>query len=277
MLRELLGPDFGRVVDVHTHIRGELPDPSPADLDHMVRLARHYGIGRLVMLGNLTGFLGTPDPPSELVSDVNTYTLGAMAAHPGTIIGFAYLNAANPAGFTADEIDRCVVAGGMKGIKLWIAVKATDARLDPIIARAVELDVPVVHHTWYKAVGAGGAGGEESTPADVAELARRFPKAKIIACHLGGGRERGVLDLARAPNLGYDTSGSQPESEIVEFAVARLGAERILFGSDWPIRDYGAQLGRILGARISPEQKSLILRGNAERLIGLESTEESSE
>jgi len=272
MIRELLGDDFGRVVDFHTHIYGDLPDPDPADLDRMARLAAHCGIGKLAMLGNATGLLKDQDPPPDLIADINTYTLGAMAARPDVLIGFAYLNPANPPGFTAEEIDRCIVRGGMRGIKLWISVNATDGRVEPIIERAVELDIPVVYHTWYKAV---GSRGEESTPAEVAELGRRFPRAKLVLCPLGGGRERGVLDIAGVPSLCYDTSGSQPESELVEFAVRRLGAERVIYGSDWPIRDFGAQLGRILGARMSPHERSLILRGNAERLIGLDGEGES--
>jgi len=267
MIRDLLGADLGRVVDFHTHIYGELSDPDPADLDRMARLAGHYGIGKLVMLGNATGLLKDHNPPPELIADINSYTLGAMAARPDVFIGFAYLNPANPPGFTTEEIDRCIVRGGMRGIKLWISVKATDERVEPIMERAVELDIPVVYHTWYTAI---DTRGEQSTPAEMAELGRRFPRAKLVLCHLGGGRERGVLDIAGVPSLCYDTSGSQPESDLVEFAVKRLGAERVIFGSDWPIRDFGAQVGRILGARITPHERSLILRGNAERLIGLD-------
>ena len=92
----------------------------------------------------------------------------------------------------------------------------------------------------------------------------------IILAHLGGGRQRGVLDVADVPNLLYDTSGSQPEAGLIEYAVRRLGAERVVFGSDWPCRDYGVQLGRILGADLTGEERYLILRGNAVRVLGLE-------
>ena len=278
MPREQLKALSGRVIDIHTHIfdpvrspTSSIPHPSKEQLAKMVRLARYYGIGRLVMLGNATGMLTGHDPPTRMVSDINTYTLRAMARYPDTFVGFCYLNPANPVSFTEEEVDRCIVAGGMRGIKLWVAVKATDERLDPIMARAQELRVPILHHTWYKAT---KMGPQESTPADLADLARRWPEVTIILAHLGGGRERGVLDIVDAANLLYDTSGSQSEAGLVEYAVRRLGPERIVYGSDWPIRDFGTQIGRVLAADLSDEDKELILCSNAARVLSLEGTPE---
>jgi len=256
----------GRVIDIHTHIFDPVPEPSQEQLAGMVRLARYYGIGRLVMLGNATAMLTGHDPPTETISDINTYTLKAMERYPEVFIGFCYLNPANPASFIEEEFDRCLVQGKMRGIKLWVAVKATDSRLDPIMARAGGLGVPVLHHTWYKAT---KMGPNESTPADLVDLAHRFPGVNVILAHLGGGRERGVLDIVDVPNLLYDTSGSQSEAGLVEYAVRRLGPDRVVYGSDWPIRDFGTQVGRILAADLGDEEKELIFYGNAARLLGL--------
>jgi predicted TIM-barrel fold metal-dependent hydrolase len=261
-----LGGLFGRIIDVHTHLPDDLEGPSPAALSQMVSLARHAGIGRLVLLGNLRGLTSDPTPSPELIADINSNTLRAMSEQPGLFIGFCYLNPAHPASFIREETERCVVAGGMRGIKLWIAVKATDPRLDPVMERAGELGVPVLQHAWYKAV---AEAANESTPAEVASLARRFPAVTVIMAHLGGGRERGVLDVADCPNVLMDTSGSQPEAGMVEYAVRRLGPERVIFGSDWPVRDFGTQVGRVLGARLGPEERELVFRGNAARLLVL--------
>ena len=78
-----------------------------------------------------------------------------------------------------------------------------------------------------------------------------------------------MLDIADLPNVLVDTSGSQPEAGMVEYAVRHLGAERVVYGSDWPIRDFGTQVARVLSAEISDEAKELILRGNAARVLGL--------
>ena len=257
---------FGRIIDVHTHVQDELSGPRAEALSRMVRLAEHAGIGRMVLLGNLGGLTSDPTPPPQLVADVNSNTLRAIAEQPDLFIGFCYLNPAHPASFLREETERCIVAGGMRGIKLWIAVKATDPQLDPVMERARELRVPVLHHAWYKAT---AEVANESTPAEVASLARRFPAVTVIMAHLGGGRERGVLDVADCANLLVDTSGSQPEAGLVEYAVRRLGPQRVIFGSDWPIRDFAAQVGRVLGARLTPEERELVFRGNAERLLAL--------
>jgi uncharacterized protein len=267
VIRQTLGPDAGKAIDAHTHIFDQFPQASPKALGRMVQLAHHYGIGSVYFLANATGMLsamGPEAPTLQLISDINSYTLAAMKLHPDFIRGFVYFNPAHPPSFIQEEASRCIVEGGMAGIKLETAVKTTDPRLDAIAGLAIDLGVPIVQHTWYKAIGNAVA---ESSPAEVVALARRFPECRIVLAHLGGGRERGVQDLVEHPNLYYDTSGSQPESGLVEYAVAQLGADRVLFGSDWPVRDFGVQLGRILGARLSAKERRLILHGNAQRLL----------
>ena len=154
----------------------------------------------------------------------------------------------------------------MSGIKLWVAVHATDPRLDPIMERAAQLGIPVLHHSWYKMT---EYAYNESNPAEIADLARRHPNVNIIMAHLAGVRWRGILDVEDCPNVYVDTSGGQPEGGLVEFAVQRLGAERVVFGSDWPLRDFAVQKARVTGARISEAEKELILGRNVQRLLGL--------
>ena len=267
MIREQLGDLAGRVIDAHVHIFDEYPEPTAEAMNEMARLARHYGIGHVMFLGSARGMIeGKHDPSPERIADINTYTLKLMRRFPDLTIGFAYLSALNPESFTSEEIDRCIVSGGMKGIKLWTAVNAREKALDPIAARAGQLGVPIVHHTWYKAI---WQKPNESTPGDLVGLARRFPNVTFILAHLGGGREKGVLDLVDVPNTYYDTSGSQPEADLIEYTVRRLGAQRVLFGSDWPVRDFGVQVGRILGADLTERERELILCGNALRILGM--------
>jgi predicted TIM-barrel fold metal-dependent hydrolase len=124
----------------------------------------------------------------------------------------------------------------------------------------------VLCHCWYKTVQHYEG---ESTPADIADLAGRFPDVTLIAAHLTPAGVRGVLDLEAHANICVDTSGAQPFAGVIEYAVSRLGARRILYGSDVPGRDFSAQLGRIYGARIGEAERDLVLSGNARRVLGL--------
>jgi len=257
---------FGRIVDMHTHVFDSLPQPDARVLERMQRLARDCGIAQTVLLANGTGILADMKANEALIRDINTYTLKAMAHRPERIIGFCYLNPAHSQRFLHEELERCITRGGMRGVKLEAAVNARDRRMDPLMEMVEALGVPIVHHSWYKAT---PHGRNESNPSDIADLGRRFPQVQLIMAHLGGARQRGILDIHDLANVAVDTSGSQPEEGLVEYAVRRLGAERVVYGSDWPIRDYAVQLGRILAAEISDRQKEMILCGNARRLIGL--------
>jgi predicted TIM-barrel fold metal-dependent hydrolase len=257
-------------VHIHTHSPGNRYDPD--EIAASIRLARQAGIDRVVQLHNLIGRSLDGDPYSPInpspadVRQSNDLAMRIVAEHPDFYSGFCYLNPAHDARFTLDEIARCVVEGNLSGIKLWIAVHATDSRLDPLMQRAAELEIPVLYHAWYKA---DGQTGNESTAAEIADLARRHPKVAIIMAHLGGVRWRGVLDIKPYSNVLVDTSGSQPVAGLVEYAVAQLGAERVVFGSDWPLRNYAVQKARVSGAHISKRDKACILGENAARLLRL--------
>jgi predicted TIM-barrel fold metal-dependent hydrolase len=76
-----------------------------------------------------------------------------------------------------------------------------------------------------------------------------------------------VLDVRDCPNVLVDTSGGQPVAGLVEYAVARLGADRVVFGSDWPIRDFAVQRARVEGAEVSEADRAKILGGTMARLL----------
>lgn len=249
------------VIDIHAH---PLPDrPNEQACDRMVDLARRAGVDQLVLLG-VVGRYG-PYPTVEQIQESNDVTLAWMNHRPDACHGFGYLNPQHDPAFSRAELDRCL-DGGMKGIKLWIAVKATDPRLDPIMELAADRDIPVLHHSWYKTV---QAYEHESDPAEIADLARRHPKVKLIMAHLTGCGQRGVADIARCPNVSIDTSGSQPAAGMIEYAVRELGSERVVFGSDVCGRDFAVAAARVQGAKLTPRQRRLVLGGNAQRLLGL--------
>ena len=246
------------IFDIHAHTRCNWPESD----DEIVWAGQEVGITRINLLGDVLalGFF----PTSEEIRVINDGSKRSIDLYPDIFTCFCYVNPDNPVDFSVAEIERRVQDEGFRGVKLEACVNARDKRMDPIMETAERLKVPVLHHAWYNTL---GPSGNESTAGDIANLASRFPRVPIIMAHLGGARVRGVQDLKPYSNLHIDTSGSQPMTGLVEYAVRELGPERVLYGSDVPGRDYSAQIGRVTGARVSDTVKEKILYGNAARLV----------
>lgn len=250
------------IIDAHTHPLDEALDRIEA-MERFVELMDECGVEQAVSLGPVTVF--GPDPSEDEIRRCNELTIELASRWPKRLIGYCYVNPAHRESFLLDQIEESTRAGGLRGVKLWVAVNARDARMEPVMQLAEELEIPVLIHAWYKTV---GRVHNESSPADVHVLASRHPRVRIIMAHLTACGYRGVLDVKDDANVYLDTSGSQPYRGVLEFAVSRLGPHRILFGSDAPIRDLHVQLARIYDSDIDPEHKRLILGENMRALLG---------
>jgi len=251
-------------IDIHIHPDFLADNQKPEIVDKCIQLAQGFGIDKLCFLGDVLGYGYYPDENS--IKKINDFTIATVKRYPDVLIGFCFLNPGNNKKFILEEIERCVVGEGFKGIKFEVSVNARSKKLDPIMERAEELNICVLQHTFYKMT---GQEPNESSPLDIANLAFRFPRVKIIMAHLDGCGIRGVLDIQSFPNVYVDTSGSQPNNGMVEYAVEKIGAERVLYGSDAVGRDFSAQLGRIYGAKIKEKERELILGLNAQRILRL--------
>ncbi len=249
------------ITDIHVHPTPAVPRETACDA--LVAAAEHAGIGRLVLLG-LVGEMGEQPSPAG-VREANDCTIAWTRRRPDVCLGFCYLSPEHDPGFCRDELDRCLAAG-LCGLKLWVAVRADDRRLEPLMALAAEHRLPVLHHAWYKTV---QACAHESSPREIAELARRHPTVDVIMAHLTGCGQRGVADVRDLPNVYLDTSGSQPVAGLVEYAAREVGAERLLFGSDAPGRDFAVALARIRGSALTVHQQQHVLADNTARLLRL--------
>jgi predicted TIM-barrel fold metal-dependent hydrolase len=119
------------------------------------------------------------------------------------------------------------------------------------------------------------SGGDPSLPQDFIPFADSFPEVTFIFAHLGWSLDgdltrqvRAVL-MSRHGNVHVDTSSSfSVTSNLIEWAVREVGAEKILFGTDTPLYFSPMQRARIDNAEFGEAAKRAILRGNAERLFG---------
>ncbi|MDA0748342.1 MAG: amidohydrolase family protein [bacterium] len=265
-LRKKLTPPCP-ALDIHVHPLGPRRTSSiEEDARITLEAAKRAGVEKMCIFllhpasgGNSQLY----EPEMHHCRDGNDYNLKMRDLAPDKFLPFCYVSPAFPEE-SVEEINRCIEGERMCGIKLWVARRATDPGLDPILQRSVELGVPVLQHAWDKTT--GNLPGEPF-PQDVAHLARRHPKAKIIMAHLNGCGLRGVEHVKDCPNITVDTGGGDPETGLVETAVNALGGNRVVFGSDLPVRLQGQCLGKTLGTNLPEQVKKDILWNNAARLL----------
>lgn len=247
------------VWDAHGHLAGLNGSPEER-IAQLLKVADRMGVDRLNVC---MGLSFSTDPSPEQFRRENDEVLRAISHSHGRAFGLVYLNPKHEAE-SLKELDRCVRDGPMVGVKLWVAVRCNHKSLDPIVHRAEELKAPVFQHTWYKLT--GNLPGE-STPDDLAELAGRHPDASLIALHVGGDWEPGIRAIRAAKNVWAEISGSDPTAGMVEMAARELGAERVIYGSDFPGRSFASQLAKVYGADVPEDARRLILGENMRRLF----------
>lgn len=102
-------------------------------------------------------------------------------------------------------------------------------------------------------------------------LAEKFPNNTIVFPHMGGSaKEIGerIAIVAAHSNACIDISGSGHERVgMLEKAVKEIGADRVLYGSDFTINEPSGVIARVRNAFLTPEDREKILFGNVERLI----------
>jgi predicted TIM-barrel fold metal-dependent hydrolase len=97
-------------------------------------------------------------------------------------------------------------------------------------------------------------------------LAGRFPDVIFVLGHLGYGNidYHGMRLVAPAGNVLVESSGGY--SSVLAYAVRRLGAHRVLFGSEFPLQDPAVELTKVKCAGLSEDAVRAVLHDNAERL-----------
>jgi len=161
-------------------------------------------------------------------------------------------------------LDHAVNESGFRGLKLHpVTTLAHPSGEDTIalVRKAGELGVPTLFHC-----------GDEpmTTPLSIAPAVAACPDSLIILGHMGGYfHVDEAIDVAeRYPNIVLETSAMPYPAKIRE-AVERIGAERVVFGSDGPASSPVLEREKVVIAGLTSENTALILGDNAAKLLGL--------
>ncbi len=165
------------------------------------------------------------------------------------------------------ELERCFDQLGAKYIKIYphyVRVSQEDPVYYPIFEFASDRGLAVMSHAWHY-----------FDPDSVSilkryeELLKRFPKVTWVIAHGGSGSRRQIVEAAHElPDIYLETCGSI-RLGATDYVVERVGAERVLFGSDMPLLDNSQALAKIVMSDVSEEGKRKILGLNAKRLLKL--------
>jgi len=212
----------------------------------------------------------------ELCVETNDYILESVARYPDRLIGFCTVQ---PRSFeaAAAEIERCA-KGGIKGVG--------EVRPDTQLFDLTEQDImePVIevirrHRLILLAhasepVGHQYQGKGIVTPDVLYPFITTFPDVTLVCAHWGGGLPFYALmpEVKKAMSNVYFDSAASPllySPEIYNQVVHLVGADKILFGSDYPLLTQSRLLKEIGSLDLPQETKTLILSGNAQRLLGI--------
>jgi predicted TIM-barrel fold metal-dependent hydrolase len=132
-----------------------------------------------------------------------------------------------------------------------------DKRYFPLYDHANMIGGIILAHTWGK---------KNVTP--LMKIAKQFPRVKILLGHSGVIEEEIYAQaVSECDNMYLETCSSFAWYGLMERLVAMAGSERVLFGTDMPFLSPDQQIGRVLFARITDEDKRKILGLNAQRLL----------
>ena len=110
------------------------------------------------------------------------------------------------------------------------------------------------------------------TPDRFARMAERHPDLVVVLAHLGGWEMwSGVREylIPAAENVYFDTAYISPSLTSAEACdlIVEIGADRVLFGTDYPWTDQAEEICFVEGMDLSGREKRMILSENAERLL----------
>lgn len=143
------------------------------------------------------------------------------------------------------------------GIKPYptFGLSYADPRYAPLWRFAEDRGLYVGVHPfhWYK-------------PDEFEHLCANYPRLRVVAYHAGCSYE--VADtlaqlMRRYRNLYAEINYSSICGGIIDYLVAKCGVDRVIYGSDQPMRDPRPQLGWVVFSRLSAESKRRVLGANA--------------
>lgn len=259
-----------KIIDMHTHV---YPDMIATKAAQNIRNYYHLGenmdgtISTLLDRGTQAGvskylILPVAVKPDH-VHTINLFTRDQMQSHE-SFVGFGTIHAGMEN--LVEELDN-IKAMGLKGIKLHPDCQRfdiDDPRLFPVYEE-LQGKMPMMIHL-------GDETYDHSHPARLRRVLDLFPKLQVCAAHFGG---HTMYETAKEylsdTNCIMDISSTLMflDKKTAEGYVNHYGAERLAFGTDYPVWDPVREVERFLSLDLTAQQKEQIAWKTATEFLNL--------
>lgn len=197
---------------------------------------------------------------------INSFIAEEVKLFPDRFIGFGSLH---PESEDLEEDAEHLIELGLKGVKLHPDIqnfKVDDPKVIKIFEICNEKNLPVLLHT-------GDSRYDNSNPDRVGKILEMFPDLNVIGAHFGGWSiwDKAPQALYKYKNLYVDTCSSfyalskEKAREIIDL----YGADRVIFGTDFPMWKQEEELKFLFELGLSDEELQNILYNNLSLLLNI--------
>lgn len=235
---------MGQLIDWHTHCW--LPEHRSKDDAELWKLRGVLGTGKAdpdehlaaIDAAGVEKFVVVAIPKRGAMCTPNEFIADYVGRFPGRAVGLASVYPDDEG--AADELEHAITTLGLKGVKLSPVYQSMDPRSAncyKLYEIAQARKVPVMYH-----VGGAYTGSLEfGDPFLLDKVAHDFPDMKIIVAHFGQPyMEQTCILMRKNENIFADLSARfhRPWQLYQGLMIAQeyRVADRLLFGSDFPVR-----------------------------------------
>ena len=254
------------------YFKNEEPRPTIAEV---AAYYREWKMACVIFPVDMESTTGLVRVPNEEVAE-------AAAENADVLIPFASIDPAKGK-MGAREARRLIEHFGVKGFKFHPSMQEfypNDRSAYVLYEVIAEARLPAVFHTGHSGIGTGMRGGggvrlKYSNPMYLDDVAVDFPDMPIIMAHPSFPWQDEALSVClHKPQVYIDLSGWSPKyfpAQLVQYANTLL-KHKVLFGSDYPLITPDRWLADFEQIAIRPEVRPLILKENAIKLLGLDTS-----
>ncbi len=261
------------VIDAHCHIYPEkIAERAVAGTDvfygtkalcrgfvaDMLRRAEEAGIDHTLVQSVATA-------PKQ-VGSINAFIAEAVEESGGRLTGLGTLH---PDSEDQAADVRHLIELGLVGVKLHPDIqkfKIDDYRMLKIFDLCEEAGLPILLHT-------GDDRYDYSNPNRLKPILEIYRGLTIIGAHFGGWTvwDEAVRELSHFSNFYVDCSSSFPfiSREKVKELICGYGAEKVLFGTDYPMWIPKEEIEKLMSLHLSDEEYRMIFSENVRKIFPL--------